>query len=271
MLAPGILALLGAVSLASGMVAQESPPASAGRDAVSPELPLAIALVDVPPGGPGAGRLRVTIDTNPIFDALLRRRSGRLRVAVFAGSGAARVLESRIEQNMPFDMTIDQWVLVVPVHWSSQDTWIAVEVEENGSGARGKTMIDLPASPSSRNHAGMAKPTASALPMTLALSDVRQTPGGNTGRLSLTIQTALLSQGLKKTAKRLQIVVFEKTGAGNSIAMPIHTTLPVSLESDDWSATLPLRWSSLASALSVEVEETATGIQGAGSIRVRQE
>ncbi len=256
-----------------------APPHVAGKGRDGPELPLTIAPVDVPQGS-GAGRLRVTIDTNAIFDTLLQRRAGRLRVAVFTGSGATRVLDSRVERAMPFDVTIDQWVLELPVYRSSRDTWIAVEVEEAVSGARGKTMIDLPPSPGFRNPGkASAQAAASMLPMTLelsgvrpTLSGVRPTLSGSTGQLSLTIQTDFLPQALEKTAKgRLRIVVFEKTDAGNSIAMPINTTLPMSLESDDWSATLPLRWPTLASVLSVQVEETVTGIQGAGSVRVRPE
>ena len=266
------LVFSGEISLATAVFAQEHHPGPPGEAPPRVELPLTIAPVDTSAPRAGAGRLRVTIDTNPISDTLLQRRGGRLRVAVFTGSGASRVLDSRIDRAMPFDVTVDQWVLELPVHWSSRDTWIAVEAEETGSGARGRTMIDLPSSPSFSNPVKTARPVASTLPMTLELSDVKRTPFGSTGRLNLTIQTALFSKMLEKTAQgRLRIVVFEKTGAGNSIAMPVHRTFPVSLESGDWSTTLPLRWSTLASALSVDVEETATGIRGAGSIRVRPE
>ena len=230
------------------------------------ELPVSMAWVSVPAVGvAGEGRIQVSVAIDRIVDEIERNGGGRLRVATFSGSAATRVLDSRAERSFPFDLSVDRWVLELPVHWSSQDTWIAVEVVETKSGAHGRTMLDL-ASP-----AVEAKSAGKALPLTLSLSGVRRTMFQSTGWLNLSIPAQALASALPEGGNgiNVRIVVFETTGAGNSIAMPVHTKVPVAIgSSEEWSTRLPVRWTELASRLTVEVKVNGTDLQATGSIRV---
>jgi hypothetical protein len=214
------------------------------------------------------GRIRMTVETDPILDFLFEKGEGRLRTKIFTGSAATRVFNSTADLSVPFDASIDEWVVDLPLHWSSQDTWVAVEVVETRSGARGQARMELSPNPVSRA-LEEKPPPPELLRMTLRLSDVKRTSFQSTGSLHLTISTAEIARAYPGGLKgRARVVVLEKTGSGALLSIPAHTTFPFSADSEDWSTSLKIRWSELASLLAVEVTVKETGFRAEGSIPV---
>ena len=107
--------------------------------------------------------------------------------------------------------------------------------------------------------------------MTLKLSNVMRTPFQSTGSLHLTIPTAPIARAFPGGIKgRVRVVVLEKTGAGALLSIPAHTTFSFSADSEEWSTSLNIAWSKLASALDVEVRVRETGFRAEGSIPVNE-
>jgi hypothetical protein len=235
------------------------------------KLPVRLELVEA---HGREGRIRMTVETEPLLDMLLQKGEGRLRAKIFTGSAATRVMNSTADLSVTFDPTIDDWTVELPLRWNSQDTWVAVEVVEARSGARGEGRMDLPRGAESGSLVALSSPAArqtAPLPMTLELYDVRRTPFGSTGRLKLSVPTAPIFEAVpKKTKGHLRVIVLEKTGSGTAIAIPVNSTFPLEAGSEEWSMRLPVEWSETAGLLWVEVRVKETPLRGTGSIRVNQ-
>ena len=119
------------------------PPGVLPSTAKGPLLPVDVTLQH---GRRRAGSLtatlRVVIDADMIVESLAKFRQARLQLRVIAESPAGRTTILSLERSIPFDITVDQWVLESPITISANSTRLFVAVVETRTGAHGVRLID---------------------------------------------------------------------------------------------------------------------------------
>ena len=122
------------------------PPGLLPSTATGPELPLKVVLSN-PHANQNRSKisalLRVTVGIEPVLETMAKTGRARMLLNVVSESpAAARSSLARLERSLPFDATVDNWTLEVPMTWSSRATRLFITIVEAETGAHGVAAID---------------------------------------------------------------------------------------------------------------------------------
>lgn len=124
-------------------VAPTAPPGMLSSSPAGPELPLEITFRDVKRSGNDITlRLHAKIGIEPIFEALSKKGRGRIQVIIVSESPAGRTQLANFERSVPFDITVDNWTMEIPVTCSVNATRLMVTLAELESGGHAVASVD---------------------------------------------------------------------------------------------------------------------------------
>jgi hypothetical protein len=86
--------------------------------------------------------LHAKIGIEPIIQALSNKGRGRVQIIVVSESPAGRTQLANLERSVPFDITVDNWTMEIPVTCSVNATRLIVTVAELESGGHAVAAVD---------------------------------------------------------------------------------------------------------------------------------
>jgi hypothetical protein len=130
-------------SSATETAAPNARPGLLPSTATGPELPLEITFRDVKRRADAvAVLLYAKIGIEPVFEALSKKRSGRVQIIVVSESPAGRTQLANFERSVPFDITVDNWTIEIPVTCSVNATRLIVTIAELETGGHAVASVD---------------------------------------------------------------------------------------------------------------------------------